>query len=77
MWWMGYQAASRLHAAVLGGIGNMPGAALGGLFIGFLSAWSDQYISRPLDQRDRLLDPHPRARLPPPRLLGARPAEKV
>jgi branched-chain amino acid transport system permease protein len=32
-------------AAVIGGIGNMPGAALGGLFIGFLSAWSDQYIS--------------------------------
>jgi len=23
----------------------MTGAALGGLFIGFLSAWSDQYIS--------------------------------
>jgi branched-chain amino acid transport system permease protein len=32
-------------AAVLGGIGNMPGAALGGFAIGFLSAWSDQYIS--------------------------------
>jgi len=30
---------------VLGGIGSMPGAALGGLVIGFLSAWSDQYIS--------------------------------
>ena len=24
---------------------NMAGAALGGYFIGFLSAWSDQYIS--------------------------------
>jgi branched-chain amino acid transport system permease protein len=46
MWWMGYQAGLRAFtAAVLGGIGNMPGAALGGLFIGFLSAWSDQYIS--------------------------------
>jgi branched-chain amino acid transport system permease protein len=45
-WWMGYQAGLRAFtAAVLGGIGNMPGAALGGLFIGFLSAWSDQYIS--------------------------------
>jgi branched-chain amino acid transport system permease protein len=32
-------------AAVLGGIGSMGGAALGGLVIGFLSAWSDQYIS--------------------------------
>jgi branched-chain amino acid transport system permease protein len=45
-WWMGYQAGLRAFtAAVLGGIGNMAGAALGGFFIGFLSAWSDQYIS--------------------------------
>ncbi len=45
-WWVGYQAGLRAFtAAVLGGIGNMPGAALGGLMIGFLSAWSDQYIS--------------------------------
>ena len=43
---VGYQAGLRAFtAAVLGGIGNMPGAALGGLVIGFLSAWSDQYIS--------------------------------
>jgi branched-chain amino acid transport system permease protein len=46
MWYMGYQAGLRAFtAAVIGGIGNMPGAALGGLLIGFLSAWSDQYIS--------------------------------
>jgi branched-chain amino acid transport system permease protein len=45
-WWMGYQAGLRAFtAAVLGGIGNMPGAALGGFLIGLLSAWSDQYIS--------------------------------
>jgi branched-chain amino acid transport system permease protein len=45
-WWMGYQAGLRAFtAAVLGGIGSMSGAALGGLVIGFLSAWSDQYIS--------------------------------
>ncbi|MBI4611817.1 MAG: branched-chain amino acid ABC transporter permease [Candidatus Rokubacteria bacterium] len=45
-WWMGYQAGLRAFtAAVIGGIGNMPGAALGGLLIGFFSAWSDQYIS--------------------------------
>jgi branched-chain amino acid transport system permease protein len=45
-WWMGYQAGLRAFtAAVLGGIGSMGGAALGGLVIGFLSAWSDQYIS--------------------------------
>jgi branched-chain amino acid transport system permease protein len=45
-WWMGYQAGLRAFtAAVLGGIGNMTGAALGGFAIGFLSAWSDQYVS--------------------------------
>lgn len=45
-WYIGYQAGLRAFtAAVLGGIGNMPGATLGGLLIGFLSAWSDQYIS--------------------------------
>jgi branched-chain amino acid transport system permease protein len=45
-WWMGYQAGLRAFtAAVLGGIGSMGGATLGGLVIGFLSAWSDQYIS--------------------------------
>jgi branched-chain amino acid transport system permease protein len=45
-WWMGYQAGLRAFtAAVLGGIGHMPGAALGGFLIGFLSAWTDQYIS--------------------------------
>jgi branched-chain amino acid transport system permease protein len=45
-WWMGYQAGLRAFtAAVLGGIGSMGGAALGGFVIGFLSAWSDQYIS--------------------------------
>ena len=36
---------SAFTAAVLGGIGNMGGAMLGGFAIGFLSAWSDQYIS--------------------------------
>jgi len=45
-WWMGYTAGLRAFtAAVLGGIGNMPGAALGGFVIGILSAWSDQLIS--------------------------------
>ena len=46
MWWMGYQAGLRAFtAAVLGGIGSMGGATLGGFAIGFLSAWSDQYVS--------------------------------
>jgi branched-chain amino acid transport system permease protein len=32
-------------AAVLGGIGNLPGACLGGLAIGIIRALSDQYIA--------------------------------
>lgn len=32
-------------AAVLGGIGNLPGAMLGGLLIGIIRAMSDQYIA--------------------------------
>ena len=31
-------------AAVFGGIGNIPGAALGGLLIGMISAYSDSYV---------------------------------
>ncbi|OLD29979.1 MAG: branched-chain amino acid ABC transporter permease [Candidatus Rokuibacteriota bacterium] len=77
-WWMGYQAGLRAFtAAVLGGIGNMPGAALGGFFIGFLSAWSDQYISARWTNAIvfsililvLVFRPHG--------LLGSRPAEKV
>jgi branched-chain amino acid transport system permease protein len=31
-------------SAVFGGIGNIPGAAIGGLLIGLISAYSDYYI---------------------------------
>lgn len=42
---MGYRVGmDAFTAAVLGGIGNMPGAMLGGLVIGVLRAMSDQYI---------------------------------
>lgn len=42
---MGYQnGLYAFTAAVLGGIGNIPGAVLGGLIIGLLRAFSDQYI---------------------------------
>src|SRR2546425_2117114 len=45
-WGVGFQAGPRAFTAgLLGGLRRMGGAALGGLFIGFLSAWSDQYIS--------------------------------
>jgi branched-chain amino acid transport system permease protein len=43
---MGYRAGmDAFTAAVVGGIGNLPGAVLGGLLIGFVRALSDQYIA--------------------------------
>jgi branched-chain amino acid transport system permease protein len=43
---MGYRAGmDAFTAAVLGGIGSLPGAVLGGLFIGVARAFSDQYIA--------------------------------
>ncbi len=43
---MGFDAGLlAFTAAVLGGIGNVAGAMLGGYVIGFLSAFSDQYLS--------------------------------
>jgi branched-chain amino acid transport system permease protein len=45
-WFMGFLPGIKAFtAAVLGGIGNLPGAMLGGYLIGFLSAFSDQYLS--------------------------------
>lgn len=43
---MGYTAGLKAFtAAVLGGIGNIAGAMLGGILIGILSALSDQYLA--------------------------------
>jgi branched-chain amino acid transport system permease protein len=43
---MGFDAGLfAFTAAVVGGIGNIPGAMLGGYLIGLLSAFSDQYLS--------------------------------
>jgi branched-chain amino acid transport system permease protein len=42
---MGYRAGiDAFTAAVLGGIGSLPGAVLGGLCIGLVRAFSDQYL---------------------------------
>lgn len=42
---MGYRAGmDAFTAAVLGGIGSLPGAVLGGLVIGVVRAMSDQYV---------------------------------
>ena len=42
---MGYQnGLYAFTAAVVGGIGNIPGAVLGGLLLGLLRAFSDQFI---------------------------------
>lgn len=43
---MGYRIGmDGFTAAVLGGIGNLPGAVLGGMLIGLIRALSDQYIA--------------------------------
>ncbi len=43
---MGFDAGLKAFtAAVVGGIGNITGAVLGGYLIGFLSVFSDQYLS--------------------------------
>jgi branched-chain amino acid transport system permease protein len=43
---MGYRAGiDAFTAAVLGGIGNLPGAVLGGIVIGLARAFSDQYLA--------------------------------
>lgn len=45
-WNMGFDAGLKAFtAAVLGGIGNITGAMLGGIIIGLISAMSDQYFA--------------------------------
>ena len=48
---MGFRAGLQsFTAAVLGGIGNITGAMLGGFLIGLLASFSDGYLERPLDK---------------------------
>jgi branched-chain amino acid transport system permease protein len=45
-WFMGFRAGLQsFTAAVLGGIGNITGAMLGGFLIGLLASFSDGYLS--------------------------------
>ena len=52
-------------AAVMGGIGNLKGAVLGGLIIGCIQQISDNRIGRPVDAGGRVRLPGDRARVPP------------
>ncbi len=55
---IGFTAGLRAFtAAVLGGIGNVPGAMVGGVLIGLIEALGGQFIATRLDRRDHLLDP--------------------
>ena len=57
---MGFQTGLyAFTAAVLGGIGNMPGAVLGGLVIGLVRSLGSVYVGETLEQCTDLRDPHP------------------
>jgi branched-chain amino acid transport system permease protein len=46
VWNLGFRfGLNSFTAAVLGGIGNLPGAVLGGLVLGLINAFSDRYLS--------------------------------
>jgi branched-chain amino acid transport system permease protein len=63
-------------AAVLGGIGNIPGAALGGVLLGMVETFVGAAGSRPT-RRHRLRHPDSHPALPTGGLLGKRVVEKV
>ena len=70
---MGYRAGmDAFTAAVLGGIGNIPGAMLGGLVIGVIRAMSDQYIATEWTKRGGVHHPYPSAHLPAVRVARDR-----
>jgi len=52
---IGFTAGLRAFtAAVLGGIGNVPGAMVGGVLIGLIEAMGGQFIRDGVDRRDHL-----------------------
>ena len=55
---IGFTAGLRAFtAAVLGGIGNVPGAMVGGVLIGLIEAMCEPVHRRGVGRRDHLLDP--------------------
>ena len=65
-------------AAVLGGIGNIPGAMVGGLLMGLAEVLVVGYVSSDLPRRDRVRHPHRHPAGPARRpASGSGSAEKV
>ena len=64
-------------AAVLGGIGSLPGAMLGGLVIGLIETFWSGYFSVAVQGRRRVLDPGIVLIFMPTGLLGRPEVEKV
>ena len=59
-------------AAVMGGIGNLKGAVVGGLIIGVIQSISDDHYGQEWTAGRRVRDPHPGHGLPARRACSAR-----
>ena len=70
---MGFEAGLKAFtAAVIGGIGNLPGAVVGGLAIGLAESFTIGYVSSTFSRRDRVRAPDRRHDPPPERPARAR-----
>ena len=75
---IGYSAGLRAFtAAVLGGIGNVPGAMLGGMIIGLIETLSGQVVAVRWDRCDHLLAAGVGAGVPAGWSSGARRPEQI
>ena len=65
VWNLGFRfGLNAFTSAVLGGIGNLQGAVLGGIVLGLINAFSDRYLSAHVDERHRLRRADRRPRVP-------------